>query len=121
MRLGVSDPAELLGPGAAHLRLQHVSLQARALLLRAVGPADGQAVGLPLLLGLASSGTAHGLHGHPSWSHHHHHALELEEKHKARKCLSIQTLRVSVLQINGVKASRKEHHYSALTAVIAWK
>lgn len=49
-----------------HLSLQHVSLQAGAVLLGAVGPADGQAVGLPLLLGLAGSSTTPALHWHPS-------------------------------------------------------
>lgn len=49
-----------------HLSLQQLPLQARAVLLRAVGPADGQAVGLPLLLGLAGAGAAAALHWHGS-------------------------------------------------------
>lgn len=52
--------------GGAHLSFQHVSLQARAILLGAVGPADGQAVGLPLLLGLAGGDVAPALHRHAS-------------------------------------------------------
>lgn len=58
----------LLGRGVFHLWLQHLSLQPGAVLLGAVGPADRQAVRLSLLLGLASSCTAHSLHRHPSWS-----------------------------------------------------
>lgn len=50
----------------AHLSFQHVSLQARAILLGAVGPANGQAVRLPLLLGLAGGDVAPALHRHAS-------------------------------------------------------
>lgn len=89
--------------GSCHLWLQHVSLQAGPVLLGAVGPADGQAVGLPLLLGLASSCTAHRLHGHPGRSHRLYPTWKLEMANvtqMAASFLSTETVWVPSAVIN---------------------
>ena len=48
----------------SYLSVQQVSLQAGAVLLCAVGPPDGQTVGLPLLLRLPGGSAAPALHRH---------------------------------------------------------
>ncbi len=65
-----------------HLSLQHVSLQAGAILLSAVGPADRQAVRLPLLFGLAGGGTAPALHRHPSFQTWCNYSLKVQKRTK---------------------------------------
>lgn len=65
-----------------HLSLQHVSLQAGAILLGAVGPADRQAVRLPLLLGLAGGSAAPALHRHPSFQTWFNHSLKVQNHRK---------------------------------------
>lgn len=67
-----------------HLSLQHVSLQTRSVLLGAVGPADGQAVGLPLLLRLAGGGAAPALHRHRSVQTWWRHSLEVWKSQERR-------------------------------------